>query len=86
MAWVYILQLANNKYYIGSTTNLEQRIFDHSHGKSPYTKKFLPVKLLFSKEFNDLTTANKAEKYIKKLKSRIIIEKIVNTQNLESNW
>lgn len=83
MAWMYILKLSNNKYYVGSTSNLEQRLFDHSHGKSPYTKKFLPVELKFSKQFPDIYTANKAEKYLKSLKSKIVIERIINSQLFE---
>ena len=86
MAWLYILRLSNGKYYIGSTSNLNQRINDHSLGKSPYTKKFLPIQLKFSQEFPNLSDANKMEKYLKKLKSRKIIEKIINLQTLHFDW
>jgi putative endonuclease len=82
MSWVYILSLKNGKYYIGSTNNLQQRISDHTRGKSPYTKKFLPIKLEFSQEFPDISSAGKTEKYLKKLKSHKIIEKIIYLQTL----
>ncbi len=86
MAWVYILRLSNDKFYIGSTTNISQRIIDHSSGKSTFTKKFLPIKLEFFQEFPDITSANKMEKYLKKLKSRKIIEKVINSQSLKFDW
>ena len=86
MAWLYILSLSNGKYYIGSTTNLQQRLLDHSLGKSPYTSKFLPIVLKFSQEFPDISSANKMEKYLKKLKSRKVIEKVINLQKLQFNW
>jgi putative endonuclease len=86
MSWVYILSLNNGKYYIGSTNNLQQRISDHSHGKSPYTKKFLPIKLEFSQEYPDISSANKMERYLKKLKSRKIIKQIINLQSIKFDW
>jgi len=85
MAWVYILRLSNNKYYIGSTTNLSQRIKDHNNGKSNYTSKFLPLTLQFSKEYATISEANLAEKYLKRQKSRIILEQVISTQTLDIN-
>ena len=86
MAWVYILRLSNNKFYVGSTSNLNQRLYDHSRGKSSYTKKFLPIKLEFSQQFDTLSEAIKTEKHLKKLKSSIIIQKIINSQSLKISW
>jgi len=82
-AWVYILELNNGKFYIGSTSNIEQRFFDHNHGKSPYTSKFLPIKLVFKKEVSDLSLASTLEKKLKSFKSKKIIMKIINSQTLE---
>ena len=82
MAWLYILGLSNGKYYIGSTTNLKQRLIDHSLGKSTFTRKFLPIELKFSQKFPDISSAYKMERYLKKLKSRKIIEKIIYLQKL----
>ncbi|MBI3887566.1 GIY-YIG nuclease family protein [Candidatus Microgenomates bacterium] len=45
--WVYILKLANGKYYYGSTSNLPQRLKIHLCGKSPFTSKHLPLELVF---------------------------------------
>ena len=78
MAWVYILQsLSNNRYYIGSTDNLDRRIQEHNRGKSKATKGIRPLKLVFSQKFPSLQQARKVEHQLKRLKSRVIIEKII---------
>ena len=33
MAWMYILQCADGSYYVGSTTDLERRLFEHEEGE-----------------------------------------------------
>lgn len=41
---VYILKLVENKYYVGSTTNLEERMKYHgTHAGSKWTIKYEPV-------------------------------------------
>jgi predicted GIY-YIG superfamily endonuclease len=34
MAWVYVVQNAEGRFYIGMTTDLEQRLIDHNTGLS----------------------------------------------------
>ncbi len=47
MPIIYILKLNNNKYYVGRTTNLDNRIRDHKYGYgSAWTKKHGFVELL----------------------------------------
>lgn len=48
MLTVYILELENNKYYIGSTEkNLEDRVIEHfKHCGSVWTQKFKPIKVI----------------------------------------
>jgi putative endonuclease len=79
MAWVYILLMANHKYYIGSTSDLKRRINEHLLGKSPYTKKFLPFNLAFSAELDCLSSAIKMERYLKRMKSKKLLEAIITT-------
>ena len=47
MVYIYILQLEDNKYYIGKTENPEFRLNSHfdSYG-SAWTKKYKPIKVL----------------------------------------
>ncbi len=47
MVFIYILQLENNKYYVGKTSNPEFRIESHFNSNgSVWTRKFKPIKLL----------------------------------------
>ncbi|MBP6989530.1 GIY-YIG nuclease family protein [Candidatus Shapirobacteria bacterium] len=82
-AWIYILELNNGKFYVGSTSNIEQRFYDHSHGNSPYTRKFLPVKIVFQKEVPNMSLASTIEKKLKRYKNKNILIKIINSQNLK---
>ena len=66
-AWVYITLCSDGTYYVGSTTDLEQRIIDHNEGRyEGYTSTRLPVKLLWSSEFSDIRYAFEYERKIKK--------------------
>ena len=50
--WMYILECADGSYYTGSTNNLELRLHQHQSGEGAnHTKKWLPVKLVYYKEF-----------------------------------
>ena len=82
--YVYILQSEKNKrYYVGSTNDLERRIKEHQQGRSKYTSNNLPVKLVFSQQYSDLTLARNIEYKIKNYKSKVIIEKIINSGRIE---
>jgi putative endonuclease len=66
-SWVYIVECSDSSYYVGSTTELEQRINDHNSGRyEGYTSSRLPVVLLWSCEFSDIREAFAFERKIKK--------------------
>lgn len=77
MSYVYILQCSDGSYYVGSTTNLQLRLQEHSKGKSSYTSAHLPVKLVYTEEYDDLTEARHREMQLHKW-SRIKKEKLIN--------
>lgn len=66
---VYVLKLKENKYYVGSTKNIERRYKEHQSGTgSEWTKKYPPVKLMYTKPISstleeDLETKVLMEKY-----------------------
>ncbi len=78
MYWVYILNSNSaDRFYIGQTANLDNRIFHHNSGREKYTKRASDWELVYSKKFNTRTQAQKVENFIKKQKSRTFIEKII---------
>ena len=63
--YMYILLCSNGKFYTGSTNNLEKRIEQHRNGEgSNFTKKFLPVQLLYYEEFQRVDQAFYREKQV----------------------
>ncbi len=72
MYFVYILRCVDQTFYTGITTNLDRRIKEHNTSKlgAKYTKVRRPVKLIYSKQFNNRSEASIEEARIKKL-SRI---------------
>ena len=78
MAFVYIIYSAKvNKYYVGACTDLERRLYEHNIGHSSFTSTGVPWELKYTETFNSLQEAKKREMAIKKMKSRIYIEKLI---------
>jgi putative endonuclease len=65
MAWVYILKCNDGSFYTGSTIDLERRLWEHNEGLGAnFTRKRLPVELVFSEESESVETAFHREKQI----------------------
>ena len=63
--YMYILECSDGTYYNGSTISLERRLNEHQKGMGAnYTKKRLPVKLLYFEEFSRIDLAFYREKQI----------------------
>jgi putative endonuclease len=63
--YVYILECSDGSYYTGSTNNLQLRIAQHQEGiGSNYTRKHLPVKLLYYEKHDRIDDAFYREKQI----------------------
>ena len=57
-SYCYILYSAKlNKYYVGSTTDMERRLEEHNRGKEKFTKTGLPWKLVYQEIFDELKPA-----------------------------
>jgi predicted GIY-YIG superfamily endonuclease len=66
MPYVYILQCSDSSYYVGSTTDLERRLFEHQNGLiEGYTKARRPVELVWMAEFPTEHDAFLRERQIK---------------------
>jgi putative endonuclease len=65
MHYVYLLQSQAfvDQRYVGPTYDL--RLAEHNSGKSPYTSKFAPWKLVTYVAFSDSRKAENFERYLK---------------------
>ena len=67
--FAYILQCADNTFYIGSTNNVEKRVHTHNNLKSAakYTKARRPVTLLYSEQVESYHEARAREAQLKRM-------------------
>jgi putative endonuclease len=65
MPFTYILRCSDGSYYVGSTWDLERRVSQHIAGEgAEYTKRRLPVTLVFAVEFPRVDEAYALEKRV----------------------
>lgn len=72
---VYIIKCADNTFYVGCTSNLENRLKRHSKGQVISTKNRLPIELITYIVFNDKYKAYNFEKYLKSGSGRAFLNK-----------
>ncbi|MGB5505194.1 MAG: GIY-YIG nuclease family protein [Sulfurovum sp.] len=72
MYFVYIVKCADETFYTGIATELERRIEEHNNSDkgAKYTRARRPVRLVYSEEYPDRSSASKREYEIKKKMSR----------------
>jgi len=64
--WAYILRCSDGSYYTGHTDNLEARLAQHNVGVgSDWTKRRLPVQLVWCQDFSTRIESLEAERRIK---------------------
>ena len=81
MFFVYILYSKSlDRYYVGHTASLNDRIKRHNSGRSKATKGGIPWSLIYKEMFENKADAYKRERSIKAKKSRIYIEKLIASQ------
>jgi putative endonuclease len=80
MHFAYILYSpSKNKYYIGSCQDIEDRIRKHNTNHNGFTGKTGDWILKWKEQHPDKIAALKREKQIKNWKSRIMLEKLIET-------
>ena len=77
MLTVYILQsiIKPDRYYIGITDNLAERLEEHNTGECFHTSKFQPWNIILSINFSDPAKAKAFEKYLKSGSGRAFTKK-----------
>ena len=85
MYFVYILaNWDDSVLYIGVTSNLERRLYEHRNGLvEGFTKKYNVHKLVYFEHTNDVYSAISREKQLKKW-SRVKKNMLISRQN--PNW
>ena len=79
-SYFYILECDDKSYYYGSTSNIDNRLRYHQSGRVESTKNKLPIRLIYSEEYNSYKMANKREFQIKSWKNRRQVDKLINKQ------
>lgn len=64
--YVYVLKSkGHDRFYVGMTQNVENRLKEHNRGKTFSTKGYRPWELFLFEGYPDRNTARKREKYLK---------------------
>ncbi|UEG50144.1 GIY-YIG nuclease family protein [Ferruginibacter lapsinanis] len=78
--YIYILySVTSDKYYVGSTGDLEVRLDQHNNGRNKSTKHGVPWIIKYTETFVLQVDAIKRENEIKKKKSRKYIEWLIGS-------
>ena len=78
MFYVYVLKsVSADKTYVGFTEDVERRFKEHNAGKSNYTSKYVPWRLVYKEECKDRIAARVKEKYYKSAAGRRALKKII---------
>jgi putative endonuclease len=78
MHTTYILYSESiDTYYVGSTSNIDDRLKRHNTGRSTYTKRGIPWIIVYQREYLTKSEAYQSEMYIKSQKSRKYIQDLI---------
>ncbi len=81
MHYLYIIHSKKTcRFYIGQSANVENRLGKHNKGHSNATKHGVPWELKRVIEFDSKSEAIKAENWLKRMKSRRLIEQITTNE------
>ena len=75
---VYIIYSEKlDRYYVGYSENIQDRLFRHINSGSKSTKKTNDWRLVYSQQFDSKSAANQRELEIKRKKSRKYVEWLI---------
>jgi putative endonuclease len=79
MYYVYILRsLRDQKYYIGSTADIESRLSYHNAGRQRSTRRRIPFVLVYSEKHTLRSEAEAREKQIKSYKGGEAFKRLIS--------
>jgi len=66
--FVYMLICADESFYLGSTNDVDKRFLAHQSGRgASYTRSHKPIKVVYTEELVDKSSALRREHELKKL-------------------
>jgi putative endonuclease len=77
MNYVYVIISKEGYQYIGSTTDIKKRIFQHQNRLAGWTKRGTDWKLVYKEEFATYSEARKREIWMKTGVGRDFLNKIL---------
>ncbi|MGQ9621622.1 MAG: GIY-YIG nuclease family protein [Bacteroidales bacterium] len=78
---VYILYSKSlDRFYTGSTNNLDRRVAEHNRKKGKYTDRGIPWSVVYTEYYNSVEEAKNREAYIKSKKSKKFISRLINSR------
>lgn len=81
MYYVYILKSEiKEKTYVGFTNNLERRIKEHNSGKSKFTSRYIPWRVVYQEQVETPANARARELYLKSAAGRKFRKKLFNNK------
>lgn len=75
----YLKSDSAKKSYVGITADLNRRLSEHNSGKSSYTKRYMPWKMIYNEFCGSLENARIREKYLKSAVGRKFLKKIFDS-------
>ncbi len=78
MNHVYVLESAEGYRYIGSTTDLNKRLYQHQNHLAGWTKRGTDWKLIYSEEYITYQEARRREMWLKTGVGREFINKVLS--------
>lgn len=85
MFYTYIIQsVPLKRYYIGSTSNITERLKQHNTGYTKTTRNHGPYILIYVESYNTRGEAIKREKEIKRYKHGNAFKKLITNNNQET--
>ncbi len=82
--YLYIIQsIKNNMFYVGSTIDIINRLKEHNNGEVKATRNKGPWIIKFTKQYKTIKEAKQVEYKFKKMKSRKILKKIIQEQDIK---
>jgi putative endonuclease len=79
VAYVYIIQSEEGLIYVGSTLDIDKRLYQHNHKLAGWTKRGNNWEIVHLEEYDTLSEARKRELWYKTGVGRETIKRIISS-------